>query len=73
MNTVQAFTRNVGTYGLLLRENVKQKNCKAQSTNTAIGAERLVVVKIASERRKEQRGRSIQRSKRVNSDMRRNL
>ena len=39
MNTVQAFIRNVGTYGLVLRENVKQMNCKTESTNTAIGAD----------------------------------
>ena len=42
MNTVQAFTRNVGTYGLLLREIAKQGNCEAQSTNTAIGADQPV-------------------------------
>lgn len=39
MNTVQAFIWNVGTYGLVLRENVKQMNCEAKSTNTVIGAD----------------------------------
>ena len=73
MNTVQAFMRNVGTYGLLLRENVKQKNCKAQSTNTAIGTEQPVVAVTVSERKQEQRGCSIRQSEQVNLGIRRSL
>lgn len=41
MNTVQAFTWNVRTYGLVLREGTKWMNRKVQSTDTAIGAEWL--------------------------------
>ncbi len=44
MNTVQAFAWNVGTYGLVTREDTKRMNRKVQSTDTAIGAEWLVVV-----------------------------
>ena len=62
-----------GTYGLLLRENAKQGNCEAQSTNTAIGAERLVVVLKVSERKHERRSRSIRQSEQVNLGLRRSL
>ena len=60
MNTVQAFAWNVGTYGLVLRENTKRMNRKVQSTDTAIGAEWLVVVKTVSEKKTERRSHSIQ-------------
>jgi hypothetical protein len=44
MNRTQAFTRNVGTYGLMLREGIKRQTRKIQSTDAAIGADRIVVV-----------------------------
>lgn len=60
MNIVQAFTWNVGTYGLMLRENTKRMKRKVQSTDTVIGAEWLVVVMKVSERKTERRSHGIQ-------------
>lgn len=39
MNITQASVRNVGTYGLMTRENFKRKNLKKESTDVAIGAD----------------------------------
>jgi len=39
MNIAQASAWNVGTYGLMLRENFKWKNHKKQSTDAVIGAD----------------------------------
>jgi len=44
MNSAQASVRNVGTHGLMLRENIKRKNRKFQSTDAAMGADGIVVV-----------------------------
>lgn len=41
-------------------ENTKRMNRKVQSTDTAIGAEWLVVVKTVSEKKTERRSHSIQ-------------
>lgn len=60
MNTVQAFVWNVGTYGLVSRENTRRMNRRVQSTDTAIGAEWLVVVKTVPEKKTERRSHSIQ-------------
>lgn len=45
MNIVQAFVRNVGTHGLMIRENFKWKPHKKESTNAVMGADWVVVVK----------------------------
>jgi hypothetical protein len=45
MNSTQASVRNVGTHGLMLREGIKRQNRKIQSTEAAMGADRIVVVK----------------------------
>ena len=42
---IQAFVRNVGTHGLMIRENIKRKNRKVKSTDAAMGADRIVVAK----------------------------
>ncbi len=60
MNTVQASARNVGTYRLVPREDTKRMDRKAQSTDTAIGAEWLVAVRTVSEKKTERRSHSIQ-------------
>jgi hypothetical protein len=44
MNLTQASVRNVGTHGLMLREYIKRKNRKIQSTNAVMGADWVVVV-----------------------------
>jgi hypothetical protein len=43
MNLIQASVRNVGTHGLMLREGIKRKNHKIQSTEAVMGADRVVV------------------------------
>jgi hypothetical protein len=43
MNLTQAFVRNVGTHGLMIRENVKRQTRKTKSTNAAMGADPTVV------------------------------
>jgi hypothetical protein len=45
MNLIQASVRNVGTHGLMLRENTKRKNRKVKSTDAVMGADRIVVAK----------------------------
>jgi hypothetical protein len=45
MNLTQAFVRNVGTHGLMIREGVKRKTRKIQSTEAAMGADRVVVAR----------------------------
>jgi len=44
MNLIQASVRNVGIHGLMLREGIKRKNLKIQSTDAAMEADRIVVV-----------------------------
>jgi len=43
MNLIQASVRNVGTHGLMIREGIKGKNLKIQSTDAVMGADRVVV------------------------------
>ena len=47
MNLIQAFVRNVGTHGLMIRESIKRQTRKIQSTDAVMGADRVVVVKKA--------------------------
>ena len=45
MNIIQAFMWNVRTYGLMIREYIKQNKLQDKSTNVDIGADQVVVVK----------------------------
>jgi hypothetical protein len=45
MNITQASVRNVGIYGLMIRENFKWQNHKKESTDAVIETDRIVVVK----------------------------
>ena len=45
MNLTQAFVRNVGTHGLMIREGIKRRTRKIQSTDAVMGADRIVVVR----------------------------
>jgi len=45
MNLTQASVRNVGTHGLMIREGIKRQTREIQSTDAAMGADRVVVAK----------------------------
>jgi hypothetical protein len=45
MNFIQALVWNLGTHGLMLRENIKWQTHKIQSTDAAMGADWAVVVR----------------------------
>jgi len=45
MNLMQAFVRNVGTHGLMLRENIKRQTREIKSTDAAMGADWAVVAR----------------------------
>jgi hypothetical protein len=45
MNLIHAFVRNVGTHGLMIREYIKREDPQDKSTDAAMGADWVVVVK----------------------------
>ena len=45
MNLIRASVRNVGTHGLMERENINRKTRKIESTDAVMGADRIVVVR----------------------------